>query len=82
MKIVIDIPNSLYANLGKIKRNSIACDRILDCVRNGKKVKGKKVTLFFKDIPPIDYRDDCMHLDYDLLKRDDEFYIRFKGDTK
>lgn len=78
MKIVIDIPNSLYANLGKIKRDSIACDRILDCVRKGKKVKGKKVTLYFRDIPPVDYRDGYMHLD-DLLKRDDECYIRFKG---
>lgn len=37
MKIVIDIPNSLYANLGSIKRDSSACGRILECVRNGRK---------------------------------------------
>lgn len=35
MQIVIDIPNSLYANLQKIKNGSIACNRILDCVKNG-----------------------------------------------
>ena len=78
MKIVIDIPNSLYANLGKIRRNSIACDRILDCVRNGKKVNGKKVSFYFKDIPPVDHRDGYMHLE-DILKHDDECCIRFKG---
>ena len=37
MKIVIDIPNSLYANLGSIKRDSSAGGRILECVRNGRK---------------------------------------------
>ena len=35
MKIVIDIPNSLYANLQKIQNGSIASKRLLDCVRNG-----------------------------------------------
>ena len=35
MQIVIDIPNSLYANLAKIQRGSIASKRILDCVRQG-----------------------------------------------
>ena len=35
MQIVIDIPNSLYANLQKIERGSIASKRVLDCVRNG-----------------------------------------------
>lgn len=35
MQIVIDIPNSLYANISKIQRGSIASKRILDCVRGG-----------------------------------------------
>lgn len=35
MKIVIDIPKSLYANLPKIVNGSIASKRILDCVKNG-----------------------------------------------
>lgn len=35
MQIVIDIPNSLYANLQKIQNGSIACKRILETVKNG-----------------------------------------------
>lgn len=35
MQILIDVPNSLYANLSKIQRGSIASKRILECVRNG-----------------------------------------------
>lgn len=35
MQIVIDIPNSIYANLSKIVNGSIASKRILDCVKNG-----------------------------------------------
>ena len=35
MKLVIEIPNSLYANLKTIKHNSIASSRILECVKNG-----------------------------------------------
>ncbi len=35
MKVIIDIPNSLYANLPKIVNGSIASKRILDCVKNG-----------------------------------------------
>lgn len=34
-EIVIKIPNSLYANLKKIKGDSIAGKRIIDCVING-----------------------------------------------
>lgn len=34
-EIVIKIPNSLYANLKKIKGDSIAGKRIVDCVING-----------------------------------------------
>lgn len=36
MQIVIDIPNSLYANLKKIKGDSTAGKRIVDCVINGR----------------------------------------------
>ena len=35
MKLIIDIPNSLYANLQRIDRHSIASARILDCFKNG-----------------------------------------------
>ena len=35
MRLIIDIPNSLYANLPKIQNGSIACKRILGCVQNG-----------------------------------------------
>ena len=44
MKIVIDIPKSLYANLPKIVNGSIASKRILDCVKNGTPLpKGHKI---------------------------------------
>lgn len=39
MKIEIDIPNSLYANLSKITNGSAASKRILDCVKNGTPLK-------------------------------------------
>lgn len=35
MKLIIDIPASLYSNLRTIKENSIAGEKILDCVKNG-----------------------------------------------
>ena len=35
MKLIIDIPNSLYANLAKIRNGSIANKRILDSVKSG-----------------------------------------------
>lgn len=35
MKLIIDIPNSLYANLAKIRNGSIENKRILDSVKNG-----------------------------------------------
>ena len=35
MQIVIDIPNSIYANFPKIVNGSIASKRILDCVKRG-----------------------------------------------
>lgn len=34
-KIVIDIPNGLYANLKKIQNGSTACSRILELAQNG-----------------------------------------------
>ena len=35
MQIIVDVPNSLYANLSKITNGSIATKRILDCVKYG-----------------------------------------------
>lgn len=35
MKLLVEIPNSLYSNLSKIERGSVASKRVLDCVRNG-----------------------------------------------
>ena len=35
MELIIEIPNSIYANLPKIVNGSIASKRILDCVKNG-----------------------------------------------
>ena len=35
MQIVIEIPNSIYANLSKIVNGSNASKRIIDCVKNG-----------------------------------------------
>ena len=39
MQIVIDIPNSLYANLSKIKFGTNASKRLLDCIKNGTPLK-------------------------------------------
>lgn len=39
MKLIVDVPNSLYANLSTIKNESVAGKRILECVKNGKKVE-------------------------------------------
>ena len=39
MKLIIDIPNSLYANLAKIGNGSIAGKRIVECVKHGKPYK-------------------------------------------
>lgn len=39
MQIVIDLPNSLYANLQKIQNGSIASGRILKIVKEGKTTK-------------------------------------------
>lgn len=35
MKMVIELPNSLYANLHKITNGTAASKRILDCVKEG-----------------------------------------------
>lgn len=39
MRLLVDIPNGLYANLGKIQNGSIAAKRILQCVREGEKAE-------------------------------------------
>ena len=39
MKLIVDIPNSLYANLAKIGNGSIASKRIIECVKHGKPYK-------------------------------------------
>jgi len=39
MKLIVDIPNSLYANLAKIDNGSIASKRIIECVKHGKPYK-------------------------------------------
>lgn len=36
MQIVIDIPDGYYSILNHIKNGSIACIKILDCVKKGK----------------------------------------------
>lgn len=41
MKLVVDIPNSLYANLQTIQNGSVAAKRILQCVRDGEKQEPK-----------------------------------------
>ena len=41
MQIVIDIPDSLYANLSKIKNGSIACARILNIIKRERVVLPK-----------------------------------------
>ena len=35
MKLIVEVPNSLYANLSKIQLGSIASKRILDRVKKG-----------------------------------------------
>jgi hypothetical protein len=35
IELIVKIPHSLYANLSKIQRGSIASKRILECVCNG-----------------------------------------------
>lgn len=39
MKLIVDVPNSLYANLSAIKNESVAGKRILECVKNGTLIK-------------------------------------------
>ena len=40
MRMIINLPNSLYCNLDKIVGGSAASKRILDCVKNGKTIEG------------------------------------------
>ena len=67
MKIVIDIPNSLYANLSKITNGSIASKRILDCVKNGTplpKGHGRLIDIspYEQWFNPVIQYDDCDHI--------------------
>lgn len=50
MKIIVDIPNSLYANLGKIQNGSIAAKRIIDHVRQGQKIDLYEIKETLKEI--------------------------------
>lgn len=40
MKMIVNIPTSLYCNLDKIVGGSAASKRIIDCVKRGKTVEG------------------------------------------
>lgn len=35
MKLIVDVPHSLYANLSTIKNESVAGKRVLECVKHG-----------------------------------------------
>lgn len=59
MQIVIDLPNSIYANLSKIRRGSIASKRILDCVKVGKRLKDIQHTIELE----ADYQDENVNAD-------------------
>lgn len=56
MKIVIDIPNSLYANLKKIANGSNACKRLLECVKAGEPVGNtdKAIDAIIDNAPTVD----------------------------
>lgn len=43
IELIVKIPRSLYANLAKIKHESIASKRILDCVRKGTPLPKKTI---------------------------------------
>lgn len=67
MKLLIDVPNGLYANLSRIKNGSIATRRLLECIKHG---------------APYDPKGDLISRD-DLLKRVDEEreYLKSRGQT-
>ena len=44
MNLIVNIPNSIYANLQKINHNSIAGKRVLDCVKIGQPIKDDNVS--------------------------------------
>lgn len=69
MQIVIDIPRSLYANLSKIKHETIAGKRVLECVKNGTPLpKGHGRLLDEKEILASEEHDGCW---YDLVDMPD-----------
>ena len=39
MKLIVDIPNSLYSNLNKITNGTSASQRILECVKRGTDIR-------------------------------------------
>ncbi len=39
MKLIVDVPHSLYENLSTIKNESVAGKRIFECVKNGTPIK-------------------------------------------
>lgn len=49
MKLLVDIPNGLYANLSKIQNGSIATKRILQCVKDGEKAE-QRIREMLEDI--------------------------------
>lgn len=42
VKVLIEVPKGIFANLSKIKNGSIASKRILDCVKAGIKLSNTK----------------------------------------
>lgn len=42
VKVLIEVPKGIFANLSKIKNGSIASKRILDCVKAGVKLSKTK----------------------------------------
>ena len=57
MKLIIDIPNSLYANLAKIRNGSIANRRILDSVKNGTPLDDVKAKIRAKHFHIVEKND-------------------------
>jgi hypothetical protein len=49
MKLIIDVPHSLYANLSTIKHESVAGKRILECVKNGTPLQHNSIKYIDRD---------------------------------
>lgn len=74
MQIVIDIPNSLYANLQKIQNGSIASGRILKIVKEGKRTKVEERV---KDLIE-DYEQRIENMELDLREQKVNMYLSAK----